>query len=296
MHESLVVFFSPALLGWLLLQTCTHTLGPCGPVFRVECPGQLILKLQKAAVCLPCSVSSWTLGGATGQHLKLLTFLNYLSRSTDTVTSTFSFISVVLLCIRDMKHGLNYLMACTVSAQTLKTRCCCVLSSKGVNLSATSGYACQNPSPAPYLCPSTSIIPASLWPLLTSPVTVLVVPRHVITMMSPLCLLNFVSVLAFCTSVWSPGVVKSMVEKEGLDQKKKNRDRKRTILARGLWGLHHSVSVVNAVVVVYWCWYFNVFAKTRRLGIELNGVLLALCPPNTDQHTHWMLKCLSKCA
>lgn len=46
-------------------------------------------------------------------------------------------------------------------AQTLKTQCCSVCSSEGVNLSATSGYACQNPSPPPYLCPVLQIIPAS---------------------------------------------------------------------------------------------------------------------------------------
>lgn len=86
-----------------------------------------------------------------------------------------------------MKHDLNYLMACTVFAQTLTTRCCCVCSSEGVNLSATSGSACQNPSLPPYLCPSTSIIPASPRVAtsadLRSPV---LSPRRVMMTMSPL--------------------------------------------------------------------------------------------------------------
>lgn len=52
----------------------------------------------------------------------------------------------------------NYLMACTVFAQTLTTRCCCVRSSEGVNLSATSGYARQSPSlRLPSFLPSTSV-------------------------------------------------------------------------------------------------------------------------------------------
>lgn len=117
---------------------------------------------------------------------------------------------------------LNSLMACTVFAQTLKTRCCCGRSSEGVNLSATSGYACQNPSLSPYLCHSTFIIPSLLqsphlsWPSLTSPyyhLSSTMTCDDDVTLMPVSCsdcvleIICILSVLACCTSVWSPGII-----------------------------------------------------------------------------------------
>lgn len=128
-------------------------------------------------------------------------------------------------------------MACTVSAQTLKTQCCCVLSFEGVNLSATSGYACQNPSLAPYLCPSTSVIPVSASVTL---VTFTYLPHYYVsgttscynddvTLMPVSCSdcvlkICILSILACCTSVLSPGTIKSMLKKEysrGIEKEKK---------------------------------------------------------------------------
>lgn len=146
-------------------------------------------------------------------HLSVLPNLTARTHSHINVSGFLS--SVFCVFLTWSMTYLNYLMACTVFAQTLETRCCCVRSSEGVNLSATSGYARHNPFLPPYLCPSTSIIPASHTLHIcyscdlceTSPFTVLVAPRRVMMMMmmmmSPLCL-SLVLIVFFKKGVCCP--------------------------------------------------------------------------------------------
>lgn len=189
-----------------------------------------------------------TLGSAIGQSLKLLTSLNYLvwKHGCSQSNSLVSFCLCLCVCVYLMWSMiyLNSLMACTVFAQTLKTRCCCGRSSEGVNLSATSGYACQNPSLSPYLCHSTFIIPSLLqsphlsWPSLTSSYyhlsSTTTCDDDDVTLMPVSCsdcvleIICILSVLACCTSVWSPGIILKKKKKaclkrnapEGMDRRK----------------------------------------------------------------------------
>ncbi len=134
---------------------------------------------------------------------------------------------------------LNCLMACTVFAQTLETQCCCVCSSEGADLSATSGHARQNlsfpstPTSAPPL-PSFLPLKRSTSVTLVSfdnqpPSNVLVAPRHLVMMMmmSPLCLSLVLTVffenlyvvrlglLYFCVKSWH---YKSMLKRDWTKQ------------------------------------------------------------------------------
>lgn len=145
----------------------------------------------------------------------------------------------LFLCIFDVTHEiLNCLMACTVSAQTLTTRCCCVRSSEGVNLSATSGYARHNPSRPPYLCPvyfhhscllySPRYRPSSSTPCDDDDVTLM--PVSCSDCVLKICML---SVLACCTSVWSPGTIKKHVKK-GMQPRCWTKKKKKGMMGRGL--------------------------------------------------------------
>lgn len=187
---------------------------------------------------------------------------------------------------------LNYLMACTVFAQTLTTRCCCVCSSEGVNLSATSGYACQNPSLPPYLCPSTSIIPASLhvsWPSL-SPI---LSPRRVMMTMSPLtpvscsdCVLRSLYIVRLGLLYFG---VKSRHYKKHVKKEIQPRDwtQKKGMTGRGLsgglWDLCWWQSMIWSLLSVS---VVNVVAVSVLMLIFLS-VVLARTLKNTSRGLKW---------
>lgn len=172
--------------------------------------GQLILKLQKASTCLPCSV--WTLRGAVAHSLKLLTSLNYLIKARTLSHGNFFLLSVFVYFWREA-WILNCLMACTVFAQTLMTRCCCVRSLWGsepfcnFRLRSPNPFSSTLPLPSyfhhscllysPHYCPSSST------PCDDDDVTLM--PVSCSDCVLKICMS---SVLACCTSVWSPGTIK----------------------------------------------------------------------------------------
>lgn len=173
-------------------------------------------------------------------------------------------------------------MACTVSAPTLKTRCCCV---PFQGSEPFCNFRLRSPTPLPRTLPlplyfhhSCICLSVSRWPSLVSPTAVSVVPHYNddVTFMPVSCsgCALKICILACCTSVWSPSAMKSMFQRKrswGIGPTKN--EGKRAMLAQGLWGLHCSVSVVIAVGVsvllfIFWCFIQNY----KRPGFELKGI------------------------
>lgn len=139
---------------------------------------------------------------------------------------------------------LNYLMACTVFAQTLKTRCCCVCSSEGVNLSATSGYTCQNPflPPRPTSAPllPSFLLSTSGVTFASQSITVLVAPRCVMMMKMSLSLVLIVFLKVVYYQSWLDVLlceVLALLKKSMLKEKSPEglvRRKKKGMMGRGL--------------------------------------------------------------